>query len=765
MQTSPSADARIRLLAPLGHGGMSDVWLGALRGPAGFEKLVAVKQLRFVPSHAFDGGSAFLREARLAALLNHPNIVHTFEVVAQGGDYRIVMEFVEGQPLNRILRRRSEVGIPLPDLVRVMGDVLAGLHHAHELSDRSGRPLHVVHRDVSPHNVFVSWEGAVKLLDFGIAAFERADDTSKERGLVMGKLSYMAPEQAAGKPVDRRADVFAAGAVLWQILTGEQLWAGLADPLLYTELVAGHIPSIDERAPEAPAELRRICQMALAPDPNDRFPTAEAMQQALDDWLDATGGRPNPRGLGELVSNLFAADRERIRAIVAQGLATDDEGGNTDLYAPTPARPLERAASAIPSAAGGPDLGRWTAALVAACMVLSFGSVGVSVLIGGAGAAWWYWNQTQPVAPSTVGACAADPRTEVELSGMLDQDATLPCTRDYRLTGVVRVQPGATLTIAAGTVLRGTPGSVLVVSRGARLIAEGTADLPIVFTSAAATPAPGDWGGLVLLGYAPTNQPDGRFKGLTVEGDLYGGDRPDDDSGVLSHVRIEYAGTVLAPNNETNGITFAGVGRGTRVDHLEVRNGIDDCFEWFGGTMDASHLVCVNPGDDAFDIEYGYTGTLSSLVVVDRTPPAPERDGFEVDNAADAFDIEPRTAPTITGVTLCGPGGDAGYGLLVRRGATGTWDGLWVDGYPAVLDVRDGPGPSVRNVSAAIPLGPVEDQPAGSASPGADDDGGLDDAALIGGATSAPPCEVPPVGPIGGLMSEDRWDRGWVVWE
>src|SRR5687767_12064772 len=132
MATQPSADHRLKLLAPLGHGGMSDVWLGSLRGPAGFEKLVAVKQLRFVQSE-FDRGAAFLREARLAAMLNHPNIVQTFEVMAQGGDYRIVMEFLEGQPLNKILRR-APGQIALRDLIRVLSDVLTGLQYAHELN-------------------------------------------------------------------------------------------------------------------------------------------------------------------------------------------------------------------------------------------------------------------------------------------------------------------------------------------------------------------------------------------------------------------------------------------------------------------------------------------------------------------------------------------------------------------------------------------------------------------------------------------------------
>ncbi|MEZ4239420.1 MAG: serine/threonine-protein kinase [Myxococcota bacterium] len=773
MRTSPSVDARLRLLAPLGHGGMSDVWLGALRGPAGFEKLVAVKQLRFVQSEEYDRGQAFLREARLAAMLNHPNVVQTFEVMAQGGDYRIVMEFLEGQPLNRILRRMPGA-IPLPDLVRVLVDVLAGLHHAHELRDQQGNALSVVHRDVSPHNVFVSYEGGVKLLDFGIAAFGRGEPTGDD--LVKGKLAYMAPEQAAGGAIDRRADLFAVGAILWEILAGKLMWTGTPEAKLYGELVAGRIPSIDEGAPKAPLPLRRICARAVQKDPAKRFPNALAMRQALEDWLGSA--RPNALALGERVAEGFAADRARIKAIVAHSLsATDDEDSDhTDLYAPTPMPHRPRPAPSYSPPPPEPPAWQWllvpvTGALSAAVLT----AIAAIALAAAAGAIWWnreelgrrLAGQPQRHAVAAPGCPDPDGRARVELSGNIDADAELTCARDYVLSGKVRVQAGATLTVAPGTRVLGRNDSVLVVEPGGRLVADGRADAPIVFTSAADAPAAGDWGGVVLLGRAPTNLPDRKFKGLRPEGDLFGGDRADDDSGVLRYVRIDYAGMVLAPNNETNGLSLAGVGTGTVVDYVEVRHGADDCFEWFGGTVHASHLVCIDPGDDGLDIEFGYTGQITAAVVIGPGSTDPERHGIEVDSDPPGVtDGEPRTSPTLTGLTLCETAPAAGYGLVVRRGAVGTYADLWVDGYAAALDVRDRGGLEVRGVTVGpvTPVGPDEEPGRHDRSARADDDGGLDEAKLVQGARKGPRCAIPPVG-AGALRQGDRWDEGWVVWE
>ena len=787
MGTSPQADQRIRVFAPLGHGGMSDVWLGSLRGPAGFEKLVAVKQLRFVNNDSFDGGAAFLREAKLAAMLNHPNVVQTFEVLAQGGDYRIVMEFLEGQPLNRILRKAG-ADIPLVHLIRVLVDVLAGLHYAHELSDPTGRPLKVVHRDVSPHNIFVTWEGGVKLLDFGIAAVEQSGDATSEN-LVKGKLTYMAPEQAAGTDLDRRADLFAVGVVLFEILAGQPMWSKAPGALQFAKLVAGRIPDIDEAAPSAPEPLRAICRRALAVDPADRFATALEMRQALQGWMGSN--RPDPTILGELVGEMFSVDRARMRTIVAHSLATDDGADNTDLYAPTPTSsrpppPVPVALDRAPDPAVRPSPSYWWVPLTGAVGIglgglalATAGAVGLGLLA----AAWWAQDDlvrmVEGLRPDVdpVSGCPIH-RPTVELSGNIDADADLDCARDYLLNGVVRVLPGSTLTVAPGTILRGQPGSVLVVEPGARIVAHGLPEAPVVMTSAAAEPAPGDWGGLVVLGRAPTNLVDGRFKGLSPEGDAFGGDRPNDDSGVIRYVRIEYAGMVLAPNNETNGLSLAGVGRGTVVDHVQVRHGADDCFEWFGGTVDGSHLVCVDPGDDGFDIEFGYLGELRSLVLLDRHAGHDrDRHGIEVDSDASGDPgalptggARPRTAPVIQGATLCATNGNVGYGLLVRRGAEGAYAGLWIDGYAAALDVRDHGQLKVQGVALGpdTPLAPVEDAPASDPSGPAgraDDDGGLDETTLTRDVEAAVRCGAIPVGVQGALTAADRWDLGWVVWD
>lgn len=268
----------------------------------------------------------------------------------------------------------------------------------------------------------------------------------------------------------------------------------------------------------------------------------------------------------------------------------------------------------------------------------------------------------------------------------------------------------------------------------------------------------------MLLGRAPTNLKEARFKGFRPEGDAFGGDRSDDDSGALTYVRIAYAGMVLAPNNETNGLSLAGVGRGTTIDHVEVREGADDCFEWFGGTADASHLVCVDPGDDGFDIEHGYAGHLRNLVLLDRTgATADERHGIEVDNDGQAPDAEPRTAPVVSGATLCATNGAGGYALVVRRGGAGVYEGLWVDGFAAAVDLRDEPHAVVRDLRTRGAVGPTETAD-GDAPSTRDDDGGYDEAAAVEGVATGDPCGVPPVGP-GALPDRDRWDKPWVVWE
>ena len=315
MQSSSGPDAmarsptKRRLLLELGRGGMGTVYLAATSGPGGFQKLSVVKRL--TPDLACDPDflKMFLDEARLAARLNHPNIVQTLEVGADERGHFIEMEYMEGQSLQTLVRGAAKShALTTPLAIWILAQTLAGLHHAHELTAYDGTALHVVHRDVSPHNVFVTYDGAVKLLDFGIA--KAADSSSRTAtGVFKGKLHYMAPEQVLLRPVDRRADVFAVGVILWQLLTGERLWGGLADHEVVEKLADGCIPSPRSLAPEVPEDLDAICMRALAATPDERYATAADFEAALEDHLERSGARPTPRQLGKVLCAFFRLER------------------------------------------------------------------------------------------------------------------------------------------------------------------------------------------------------------------------------------------------------------------------------------------------------------------------------------------------------------------------------------------------------------------------------------------------------------------------
>ncbi|MCI0496622.1 T9SS type A sorting domain-containing protein [candidate division KSB1 bacterium] len=252
----------------------------------------------------------------------------------------------------------------------------------------------------------------------------------------------------------------------------------------------------------------------------------------------------------------------------------------------------------------------------------------------------------------------------VVLQGDITADRTLSADSTYLLRGFVRVKSGATLAIPAGTTIYGeynTQGS-LIVQPGGKIIAQGMVNKPIIFTSefsrfgSSQLPQRGDWGGVILLGKAPINVPGGTAA-IEGPGDSYGGNDPDDNSGVLSYVRIEYAGIAFSPNNEINGLTFGGVGRGTQVDHIQVSYANDDSFEWFGGTVNGKYLIAYRGLDDDFDTDFGYQGKLQFLLGV-RDPEIADvsgSNGFESDNDGSGSTNTPRTSPTWWNVTLIGP--------------------------------------------------------------------------------------------------------------
>ncbi len=297
------------------------------------------------------------------------------------------------------------------------------------------------------------------------------------------------------------------------------------------------------------------------------------------------------------------------------------------------------------------------------------------------------------------------PRDEEEtLSGDIDDDLTLTADTVWKLDGTVWVNEGATLTIEPCTRIEGIKNSsdpaVLVVTRGAKIHAEGTANEPILFTSnqAKGQRAAGDWGGVIVLGRAPNNQTTPPvIEGLNTTDSRkeYGGNDPEDDSGVLKYVRIEFPGFELSANNEVNGLTLGSVGRGTTLSYIQVNNSADDGFEWFGGTVNADHLVSNNADDDMFDTDYGYTGTLTYLFGRHVSPTEADPNGFESDNqAANFVGPTPVTSPTYDKVTLCGNAGNnpaSRFGMVFRRNAQGAVSNAVVVGFTSAVSLRDSP--------------------------------------------------------------------------
>ena len=300
-------------IARLGHGGMADVYLAVAHGPVGFNKLQVIKRLRSNLAEETEFLTMFLDEARLAARLNHPNVVQTNEVGESNGRYYIAMEYLEGQPLNRILKASPQPSHA--SYLTILSQALAGLHHAHELVDFDGKKLCVVHRDVSPHNIFVTYEGAVKLVDFGVA--KAATHSAQTRaGVLKGKVGYMPPEQARGADVDRRADIFSVGVILWEILAGRRLWEGLGDAEIQQKLVAGEIPSPKAARPDLPPELAAICERATSPGAADRYPTAAAMRDDIEAYLARSDRRIAEKEIIEVMSAAFGTERAELKAVI-----------------------------------------------------------------------------------------------------------------------------------------------------------------------------------------------------------------------------------------------------------------------------------------------------------------------------------------------------------------------------------------------------------------------------------------------------------------
>jgi eukaryotic-like serine/threonine-protein kinase len=279
---------RYELLCPIARGGMASVWVARLQGAHGFEKLVALKTI--LAEHAADPEyeAMFLDEARIVAGIRHHNVAEILDLGSADGMLYLVLEWVEGDSLALLQRAASRHNSPVPMTVamRIVAQICAGLHAAHELADRNGKALNVVHRDVSPQNVIVSAAGEVKLIDFGIAKAVDQLSEHTRTGVLKGKISFMSPEQALGQRVDRRADVWAAGVVLYQLLAGRLPFRG------ENQLETLHLISRKERAPEIPGlpkPLAKLLDRVLEPDLNRRIATAAELEVELERLIGLLG--------------------------------------------------------------------------------------------------------------------------------------------------------------------------------------------------------------------------------------------------------------------------------------------------------------------------------------------------------------------------------------------------------------------------------------------------------------------------------------------
>jgi len=316
---------RYELLCPIAQGGMASVWVARQVGKHGFEKLVAIKTI--LPEHAEDPQfrAMFLDEAHLASGIEHPNVTQILDLGEEHDVLYLVMEFVDGDSLSKLLHtlRKKKVELPLGVSLRVLAETCGGLHAAHELRDKKGALLGVVHRDVSPQNVLVSTAGHAKLIDFGIAKARDRLSGETTAGLLKGKIHYMAPEQALGKPIDRRADVWAIGAMLYHLVAGRPPIEAENQLGVLHRLASGEPPDPLPRG--TPPAVEELVGRALAFEPENRIATAGEMQVALEEAMARSGVVTTAADVSRFVREHRGDHAEKRRAAIEVALSAANE--------------------------------------------------------------------------------------------------------------------------------------------------------------------------------------------------------------------------------------------------------------------------------------------------------------------------------------------------------------------------------------------------------------------------------------------------------
>lgn len=313
---------RYELLLPLARGGMAEVWAARLHGTRGFQKLVAIKTM--LPGVIEDerADQMFMEEAGLACRIQHPNVVHTIELGEDNNALYLVMEWIDGEPLNAVIKRAPQHSpMPLNVAVNLTSQCCKGLQAAHDLKGSDGAPLGVVHRDVSPHNILVSYTGTAKIVDFGIAKVTSQAASLTEVGEVKGKIAYMSPEQISGEPVDRRSDVFSLGIVLYQLSTGKHPFKGESTGETIKNTMDCRPTPPSKLVPGFPTQLEYIVNKALCFDPNERYSTARELlldlRNALPAAVDHGADAETARYVTELFGERIDQKKQALRSAMA----------------------------------------------------------------------------------------------------------------------------------------------------------------------------------------------------------------------------------------------------------------------------------------------------------------------------------------------------------------------------------------------------------------------------------------------------------------
>jgi serine/threonine-protein kinase len=350
----PASPLRHEPLVKLASGGMATVFVGALRGALGFRQLVAIKRPHphLVEDPAFR--EELLAEAKLASRIHHANVVDVRDVEVVGESLQLVMDYVEGAPLGQLIALGAQGGPRIPPgvAVRIALDACAGLHAAHELVDDAGAPLGLVHRDVSPQNILVGLDGVARVADFGVAKEARSSRPVTTTGTLKGKIGYLAPEYVRGQPIDRRADVFALGVVLWEALTCKRLFRGASEAESLDRVLRDAAPPVSAHAAGLGTGLDAVIARAVEKAPGDRFATARDFGEALEAAARPAGLVAGHAEVARAVSAAVGEEIAERRRIVRERLAAWEAG------TPPPAPPLAEVTTHTAIAATSPDMPR-----------------------------------------------------------------------------------------------------------------------------------------------------------------------------------------------------------------------------------------------------------------------------------------------------------------------------------------------------------------------------------------------------------------------